>query len=187
MTTTLRRPEQLRKDREEFHEFLESHDELDTLAVPAIHRDEDVPERGHRLAAALAILALVVAAIVVGLVVDFGATDTTPNTMTRAGETEDEALARLVQQGYVPPEALVPRTSSLTAEQRATIDLVNRGLIPAEALVSRTSSLTAQQRATIELVNRGLIPAEALVPDVAVSDVSGNDDLHNLAEGDELR
>lgn len=167
MATMLHSPEELRKGHEDFHEFLEAHDELDTLAGPELPGDSGPrgPSRGRWLAAAFAMIALVIAAIVVGLVVDFGGETTT-------APTEDEVLAQLVARGYVPAEALSPMTywtnnefaptgPSSTTEQLATMDLVAKGLLPADA-----AQATIEARATNDLVNRGLVPAETLGPAV---------------------
>lgn len=182
MTTTLQRPEELRKDREDFREFLEAHDELDTLTRPGIGQDEGGPGRGRRLAAAFAMIALVVAAIVVAIMVDFGGSETS---MTRAGETEDEALARLVQHGYIPAQALSPQTywtghdfapraaQPFVTEDEALARLVRRGYIPAAALAAATywtnhdfaptaPPRPAELQATMDLVNRRLVPAGTL-------------------------
>lgn len=180
MTTMLQRPEELRKGHEDFHEFLEAHDELDTLAGPEIPRDTGPrgPSRGRWLAAAFAMIALVIAAIVVGIVADFGGE-------TTKAPTEDEVLAQLVARGYVPAEALSPMTywtnnefaprsapNGVVTEDQVLAQLVARGYVPAEALspvtywtnhsiASTGPSLTTEQLATMDLVANGLLPADA--------------------------
>ena len=189
MSTTLQRPtEEVRKERDDFREFLDAHGELDTLTRQVSGEEgPGGPSRGRWLAAAFAVIALVVAAIVVAVMVDFGGTETS---MTRAGETEDEALARLVEQGYIPAQALSPQTywtgndfaprttpQAVVYEDEVLAQLVRQGMVPAAALTSMTywtghdfaptappQAFVTEDQVLAQLVARGYVPAAALTP-----------------------
>lgn len=78
-------------------------------------------------------------------------------------DSERELMQGLVNEGYLPAQALEPAPR----DERALLeDLVNGGLVPAQALESSAGDETAVLE---DLVNRGLVPAQALEPAAATS------------------
>jgi hypothetical protein len=133
------------------------------------HETEVPPERRetvsvHRprfwwgVAAGAAVIAVVVGmALAVWLIGDEEVAQQVPI------DSERELMQGLVNEGYLPAQALEPAPR----DERALLeDVVNRGLVPAQAL----EPAPRDERALLEdVVNRGLVPAQALEPAAATS------------------
>jgi hypothetical protein len=131
------------------------------------HETEVPPERRetvsvHRprfwwgVAAGAAVIAVVVGmALAVWLIGDEEVAQQVPI------DSERELMQGLVNEGYLPAQALEPAPR----DERALLeDVVNRGLVPAQALepAAATSIYTAEEQALIDAVRKGFVPEQAI-------------------------
>jgi DNA-binding transcriptional regulator YdaS (Cro superfamily) len=123
----------------------------------------EVPAPKRRLEVAMWILAVIAVAAVAAAAIllttggEEASTEAAP--VQTAFRTDQQKLADLANQGYIPAAAV-------DWELLRTEQLVNEGLIPAQTLEPRSSAVeplfSAEERLMIELARTGQIPREAV-------------------------